>query len=71
MSIAEREDTLALYSCKANPEEEDGEYHSDKNSVDLLSPNKKRVSNVKSVTMQQKIFAAKTSKTAVIEETKT
>ena len=56
MSIAKREDTVALTSLlrvsKTNLEEEEGEYHSDKNSVDLISPNKKRVDILKSTTKQ-------------------
>ena len=56
MSIAEKEDTLAppsfLRVSKTNLDEEEGEYHSDKNSVDLISPNKKRVSILKPATKQ-------------------
>ena len=56
MSIAKREDTVALTSLlrvsKTNLEEEEGEYHSDKNSVDLISPSKKRVDILKSTTKQ-------------------
>lgn len=56
MSIAEKEDTLAppsfLRVSKTNLDEEEGEYHSDKNSVDLISPNKKRVSILKPTTKQ-------------------
>ena len=78
MSIAEREDTLAppsllrvQHDCKSNPEEEEGEYYSDKNSVDLLSPIKKRVNNPKAATTQSKISAAKTNEVAVVREAKT
>ena len=56
MSIAEREDTLVPPSfqrvSKTNLEEEEGEYHSDNNSVDLITPNKKRVNILKSTTKQ-------------------
>ena len=43
MGIVEGKSTIAPPSSDANPEEEEGEYHSEKNSEDILSPNKKRI----------------------------